>query len=277
MVLSPSVSRFMMDVGMLSPTGQCLPFDASANGYVRGGGCGFVVLKRLSEAEADGDRIWAVVRGSAVNQNGASAGLTVPNGPAQERVMEEAIARAGVSPTEVDYLEAHAVGSQLGDPIELNAVASVYAVERDQESPLLMGSVKSNIGHAEWAAGISAFIKAVLSISRGVIPEIAKLQTLNPNVDWDQITVRVTSENTPWPAVVGRQPLAGVSAFGLSGSNAHVLIEGYGPPVVDSAPGREAASPSDIPWPIPAILPEPVKELTVSSEDLERRATRMLP
>ena len=191
--------------------------------------------------------------------------------------MEEAIARAGVSPTEVDYLEAHAVGSQLGDPIELNAVASVYAVERDQESPLLMGSVKSNIGHAEWAAGISAFIKAVLSISKGVIPGIPKLQTLNPNVDWDQITVRVTSKNTPWPAVVGRQLLAGVSAFGPSGSNAHVLIEGYGPPVVDSAPGREAASPSDIPWPIPAILPGPVKELTVSSEDLERRATRLLP
>ena len=164
MVLSPSVSRFMMDVGMLSPTGQCLPFDASANGYVRGGGCGFVVLKRLSEAEADGDRIWAVVRGSAVNQNGASAGLTVPNGRAQERVMEEAIARAGVSPIEVDSLEVHAVGSQLGDPIELNAVAAVYAGERDQESPLLMGSVKSNIGHAEWAAGISTFIKAKMEI-----------------------------------------------------------------------------------------------------------------
>ena len=229
-VLSPPVSRFMMDVGMLSPTGECRPFDASANGYVRGEGCGVVVLKRLSEAEADGDRIWAVIRGSAINQNGASAGLTVPNGPAQERVMEDAVAQAGVSPSNVDYLEAHAVGSQLGDPIELNAVASVYARERDQDRPLLIGSLKSNIGHTEWAAGISAFIKAVLSITKGVIPGIPNLETLNPNVEWDQMAVRVTSEKTDWPAVSGRRPLAGVSAFGLSGANAHVLIEGYGPP-----------------------------------------------
>ena len=229
-VLSPPVSRFMMDVGMLSPTGECRPFDASANGYVRGEGCGVVVLKRLSEAEADGDRIWAVIRGSAINQNGASAGLTVPNGPAQERVMEDAVAQAGVSPSNVDYLEAHAVGSQLGDPIELNAVASVYARERDQDRPLLIGSLKSNIGHTEWAAGISAFIKAVLSITKGVIPGIPNLETLNPNVEWDQMAVRVTSEKTEWPAVSGRRPLAGVSAFGLSGANAHVLIEGYGPP-----------------------------------------------
>ena len=188
------------------------------------------MLKRLSEAEADGDRIWAVIRGSAINQNGASAGLTVPNGPAQERVMEDAVAQAGVSPSDVDYLEAHAVGSQLGDPIELNAVASVYARERDQDSPLFIVSLKSNIGHTEWAAGISAFIKAVLSITKGVIPGIPNLETLNPNVEWDQMAVRVTSEKTDWPAVSGRQPLAGVSAFGLSGSNAHVLIEGYGPP-----------------------------------------------
>ena len=141
-VLSPSVSRFMMDVGMLSPTGHCRPFDASADGYVRGEGCGMVVLKRLRDAEADGDRIYAVIRGSAVNQNGASAGLTVPNGPAQERIMREALAQAGMSPSQVDYLEAHATGSQLGDPIELNAAASVYGDGRDGERPLVVGSAQ---------------------------------------------------------------------------------------------------------------------------------------
>ena len=165
-ILSPGVSRFMMEVGMLSPTGHCSPFDASADGYVRGEGCGMVVLKRLSEAEADGDRIYAVIRGSAVNQNGASAGLTVPNGPAQERVMAEALVQADAAPSEVDYLEAHATGSQLGDPIELNAAASVYGKGRDAEHPLLVGSVKSNIGHIESAAGIAAFIKTVLSMNR---------------------------------------------------------------------------------------------------------------
>ena len=213
-VLSPSTSAFMLEIGMLSPTGHSSPFDASADGYVRGEGCGMVVLKRLSEAEADGDRIYAVIRGSAVNQNGASAGLTVPNGPAQERVMEEALVQAGASPSEVDYLEAHATGSQLGDPIELNAAASVYGRARDEESPLLVGTVKSNIGHLEWAAGIAAFIKTVLSMNNGVIPPHLHFQDPNPNVDWDQMPVRVTSDNTDWPTASGRQPLAGVNAFG---------------------------------------------------------------
>ena len=181
-VLSPSTSAFMLEIGMLSPTGCSSPFDASADGYVRGEGCGMVVLKRLSEAEADGDRIYAVIRGSAVNQNGASAGLTVPNGPAQERVMADALAQAGVSPSDVDYLETHATGSQLGDPIELNAAASVYGKGRDEDRPLLVGTVKSNIGHLEWAAGIAAFIKAVLSMNNGVIPPHLHYQDPNPNL-----------------------------------------------------------------------------------------------
>ena len=227
-VLSAPVSRFMMDIGMLSPTGRCSPFDASADGYVRGEGCGMVVLKRLSEAEADGDRIWAVIRGSAVNQNGASAGLTVPNGPAQERVMAEALVQAGVAPARVDYLEAHATGSQLGDPIELNAAATVYGDGRPGDRPLLVGSVKSNIGHAEWAAGIAAFIKTVLSMNRGVVPPHLHLRNPNPHVEWDRIPLRIVSEKEVWPVDSGRPPLAGVNAFGLSGTNAHVLVEGYG-------------------------------------------------
>ncbi|MDE2817762.1 MAG: beta-ketoacyl synthase N-terminal-like domain-containing protein, partial [Chloroflexota bacterium] len=151
--LSQSVLRFLADAGMLSLSGQCRTFDASADGYVRGEGCGMVILKRLSDAQADGDRIWGVVRGSAVNQNGAGLGLTLPNGPAQERAMEEALAQAGIAPAEVDYFEAHGPGTALGDAVELNAAANVYGRGREAENPLLIGSVKTNIGHLEAGGG----------------------------------------------------------------------------------------------------------------------------
>ena len=276
-VLSPSTSTFMLEIGMLSPTGHCSPFDASADGYVRGEGCGMVVLKRLSEAEADCDRIYAVIRGSAINQNGASAGLTVPNGPAQERVMEEALVRAGASPSEVDYLEAHATGSQLGDPIELNAAASVYGKARDVEHPLLVGTVKSNIGRLEWAAGIAALIKTVLSMNKGVIPPHLHFQDPNPNVDWDQMPVRVTSDKTDWPTASGRQPLAGVNAFGLSGTNAHVLIEGYGPPSGDLGETNGRDLPTGGLQPISVSLPGQDEDETMSGEGLTERTVRILP
>ncbi len=227
LALSRPVSRFMMDVGMLSPTGVCCPFDAGADGYVRGEACGMVVLKRLSDAEADGDRIWAIIRGSGVNQNGASAGLTVPNGQAQERVMREALVQSGITPSEVDYLEAHATGSQLGDPIELNAAASVYGEGRDPDRPLLVGSVKSNLGHTEWAAGVTALIKTVLSMNEGVIPQHLHFEDPNPHVEWDELPVRVVADKTEWPNGTGRAPIAGINAFGMSGTNAHVLVEGY--------------------------------------------------
>lgn len=236
-----------------------------------------VVLKRLSEAEADGDRIWGVIRGSAVNQNGVSAGLTVPNGPSQERVMEEALAQGGFLPSEVDYLEAHATGSQLGDPIELNAAAAVYGKGRDREHPLLIGSVKSNIGHAESAAGIAAFIKTVLSMNQGVIPKHLHFQHPNQHVEWDQIPIQVTSEKTAWPTVLGRRPVAGVNAFGLSGTNAHVLIEGYGPPL-DAATARNYTPlPRGAPQSVPIPLPESVIDLPISSEELMERTARFLP
>ena len=276
-VLSPSVSRFMMEVGMLSPTGHCSPFDASADGYVRGEGCGMVVLKRLSEAESDGDRIYAVIRGSAVNQNGASAGLTVPNGPAQERVMKEALAQADASPSEVDYLEAHAIGSQLGDPIELNAAASVYGKGRSADRPLLVGSVKSNIGHIESAAGIAAFIKTVLSMNKGVIPKNLHIETPNPNFEWDQMPVQVTSNKTDWPTVPDRRPLAGVNAFGLSGTNAHVLIEGYVTPSDDGAESNGTSRPTGAPQPVPASSPGETENVSISSERLRERTARLLP
>ncbi len=275
-VLSPSVSRFMMDIGMLSPTGHCSPFDASADGYVRGEGCGMVVLKRLREAEADGDRIWAVIRGSAVNQNGASAGLTVPNGPAQERVMREALLQAGIAGSQVDYLEAHATGSQLGDPIELNAAAAVYGDGRSEERPLLVGSVKSNIGHIEWAAGIAAFIKTVLAMNEGRIPSHLHFRDPNPHVDWDRLRVRVTSEGTNWPSDSRGLPLAGINAFGLSGANAHVLVEGYRPLGNGSMAGSGAYLVAGGTWTVPATLP-PGIDGSSTSEEPPARGVRLLP
>ena len=166
-LLSSMGLQALRRAGMLAPDGRCKTFDASANGFVKGEGCGMVVLKRLRDAEADGDRIWGVIRGSAVNHDGASAGLTVPNGPAQERVIEEALARARLEPREVDYLEAHGTGTELGDPIEVHAAAAAYGSGRDAAHPLLLGSVKTNVGHLQAAAGVAGLIKVLLSMAHG--------------------------------------------------------------------------------------------------------------
>ena len=198
-MLSAAVTESVAKAGMLSPDGRCKTFDASANGYVRGEGCGMVVLKRLRDAEADGDRIWAVIRGSAVNHDGASAGLTVPSGPAQERVIGAALAQAGLAPVEVDYLEAHGTGTELGDPIEVNAAAAAYGAGREPERPLLLGSAKTNVGHMEAAAGVGGLIKVVLSMAHGVIPKSLHFREPNPHVDWARLPVRVVSELEKWP------------------------------------------------------------------------------
>ena len=276
-VLSPEVSRFMMDVGMLSTTGRSSPFDASADGYVRGEGCGMVILKRLEDAKADGDRIWAVIRGSGVNQNGASAGLTVPNGSAQERIMHAVLDESGVSPAEVDYLEAHAVGSQLGDPIELNAAASVYGEGRNSERPLLVGSVKSNIGHTEWAAGIAAFIKTVLAINRGVIPKHLNFENPNPHVEWDQLPLTIADEQTQWPATNGRAPIAGVNAFSMSGANAHVLLSGYPNGGDDARSNGLADAPVGATQDVDVSLPESLNGALSEMDGVNEREWRLLP
>ena len=223
-LLSRANTELMAGAGMLAPDGRCKTFDAAANGYVRGEGCGMVVLKRLSDAEAAGDRIWAVVRGSAVNQDGASAGLTVPSGPAQERVIGEALRRAGLEPSEVDYLEAHGTGTELGDPVEAHAAAAAYGRGRALERPLLIGSVKTNVGHLEAAAGVAGLVKVVLSMHHGMIPRHLHFERPNPRMDWERLPLRVTSETTPWPEL-DRPVRAGVSSFGVSGTNAHVIVE----------------------------------------------------
>ena len=274
-ILSPGIMKFMKELGMLSANGQCRIFDAAADGFVRGEGCGMVVLKRLSEAEADGDRIWGVIRGSAVNQNGASAGLAVPNGPAQERVIEEALSRAGVAPADVDYLEAHGMGTDLGDPIEVQAAAAAYGKGREAERPLLIGSVKTNVGHLESAAGIASLIKVILAMKQGAIPKHLHFHDPNPNMDWERLPVRVTAELTEWPRVPGRPPRAGISAFGLSGTNAHVLVEGYDDP--DAAGDDAQQWPAGTAQSVAVTLPESVADLPLVQEEFASRKTRVLP
>ncbi len=266
-ILSPKVSKFFNDLGVLSASGQCYAFDAAADGFVRGEGCGMIVLKRLSDAEADGDRIWGVVLGTAVNQNGVSAGLMAPNGPAQERVMQDALSRADVAASDIDYLEAQGVGSQFGDPIELNAVAEVYGKGRAEARPLYVGSVKTNIGHLEWASGVASLIKTVLAMRRRVIPRHLNFKDPNPHVDWDRLDVQVTSEAVDWPACPEKPPLAAVNSFGLSGANAHVVVGGY-----ESAETDNRQS-----WPVGPAQPVKVDGQPIGQGGLKERGTRLLP
>ena len=248
-LLSSMGLQALRRAGMLAPDGRCKTFDASANGFVKGEGCGMVVLKRLRDAEADGDRIWGVIRGSAVNHDGASAGLTVPNGPAQERVIEEALARARLEPREVDYLEAHGTGTELGDPIEVHAAAAAYGSGRDAAHPLLLGSVKTNVGHLQAAAGVAGLIKVLLSMAHGVIPKSLHFREPNPQVQWERLPVRVVSEPAAWPEQAGLPARAGVSSFGLSGTNAHVVVEAYGGGTDADGSLLQAGRAVTVPWP----------------------------
>ena len=224
LLLSPAVFRGFDQAGALSPTGGCHAFDASADGFVRGEGCGVAVLKRLTDALRDGDQVLAVVRGSAVNQDGRSNGLMAPNPAAQMAVLRAAYANAGVAPREVDYVEAHGTGTLLGDPIEARALGTVLGRGRSAQSPLMIGAIKSNLGHLEAAAGIAGFIKTVLAVQRGRIPQNLHFQTPNPHIPFDQMRLKVVAEHREWPPV-RRVRRAGVSSFGFGGTNAHVVIE----------------------------------------------------
>ncbi|NMO18054.1 SDR family NAD(P)-dependent oxidoreductase [Pyxidicoccus fallax] len=217
----------------LSPDGRCKTFSADADGYGRGEGCAVVVLKRLSQAQRDGDRILAVIRGTAVNHDGPSSGLTVPSGPAQQAVLRQALAQAGAAPAEVDFIECHGTGTSLGDPIEVQALASVYGEGRPAERPVMLGAVKANLGHLEPAAGLAGVLKVALALGHERIPAQPGLSALNPHLPWDTLPVAVARQATDWPR--GSRPrLAGVSSFGLSGTNAHVVLEEA--PLVEAPP-----------------------------------------
>ena len=224
LLLSPVVTRSFDQAEAMSPSGACHAFDAAADGYVRGEGCGVVVLKRLSDALRDGDRVLAVVRGSAVNSDGRSNGLMAPSPAAQAAVIRAACADAGAEPTQVDYVEAHGTGTLLGDPIEARALGAVYGRGRQPDSPLLVGAAKTNLGHLEAAAGIVGLIKATLAIHRGEIPPNQHFDSPNPHIPFDELRLKVVDEATRWPAT-GEPRCAGVSSFGFGGTNAHVVLE----------------------------------------------------
>ncbi|WP_437578938.1 type I polyketide synthase [Sorangium sp. So ce887] len=209
---------------MLSPSGRCRAFDASADGFVRGEGCAIVVLKRLHDAVADGDDVLAVIRGSAVNHDGASGGLTVPSGAAQEALIRTALEGAQVKPNQVGYIEAHGTGTALGDPIEMLALSAAVGEGHTKDRPLLVGSVKTNFGHLEGAAGVVGFLKAVLAVKHGEIPASLHLHEPNPHIPWSSLPVEVVCQHMPWPEGDGPR-IAGVSSFGFSGTNAHVVLE----------------------------------------------------
>ncbi|MGD9621705.1 MAG: type I polyketide synthase [Mycolicibacterium sp.] len=268
-LLSPVTVVAASRARMLSPVGRCKTFDASADGYVRSEGCGILVLKRLSDAVRDGDRVAAVISGSAVNQDGASSGLTVPNGGAQQRLIATALSRAGLAGGDVDYLEAHGTGTPLGDPIEVQAAAAAYGDSRDADRPLLMGSVKTNIGHLESASGAAGLIKVVLSLQHGLLPPSLHFDNPSPHIPWDTLSVRVVNEAVPWQP--GDRPRrAGVSSFGFTGTNAHVLIEEAPaqsapeqPTVPESFVAEESAVSADETAPaespsVPPATPEPL-------------------
>ncbi|MEM1290506.1 MAG: SDR family NAD(P)-dependent oxidoreductase [Cyanobacteria bacterium P01_H01_bin.162] len=221
LMLTPEPTIGFCKLKALAPDGRCKTFDAAADGYGRGEGCGVVVLKRLSDAIDNQDPILAVVRGSAVNHDGMSNGLTAPNGKAQESVLREAIANARIKPEQVQYVEVHGTGTRLGDPIEVLALNQVMG---QRSSPLLIGSAKTNIGHLESAAGVAGLIKVILSLQHQQIPPHLHLQTPNPYIPWNQLAVAVPTELTPWPATTESR-LAGISSFGMSGTNVHLVLE----------------------------------------------------
>ncbi|HTG49115.1 MAG TPA: type I polyketide synthase, partial [Gemmatimonadales bacterium] len=224
-VLSPEMTIALSKYRMMAADGRCKAFDARADGFVRGEGGAVLVLKRLSDAQAAGDRILAVIRGSAVNQDGPSSGLTAPNGPAQEAVLRAALADGGVAPDAVGYVEAHGTGTSLGDPIEVQALDAVLGRGRDPDRPLLIGSVKTNIGHLEGAAGVAGLVKAVLVLQHGEIPASLHFREPNPLIAWERMRVRVAAQRTVWERGEGGSRIAGVSSFGFSGTNAHVVVE----------------------------------------------------
>jgi|GEM_PF-4326378 len=250
LMLLPQWTITFSQAQMMAADGRCKTFDAAADGYVRGEGCGAVVLKRLSDARRDGDRVLGVIAGSALNQDGRSNGLTAPNGEAQRAVIERALANAGVTPGEVDYVEAHGTGTRLGDPIEVTALAAALGEGRAADRPLVIGSAKTNIGHLESAAGMAGLIKVLLALDRQEIPPHLHFHNPSPEIPWDRLPVTVPTTRRPWPRGDKRR-VAGISSFGFGGTNSHVVVADP-PPLPESA--VPAAAPAATARPAELVL-----------------------
>ncbi len=273
LLLQAQVFAGLARSGFLSPDGRCKTFDAQADGYVRGEGAAIVVLKPLSRAQADGDPIYAVIRGGAVNQDGRSNGLTAPSRQAQEAVLRAAYRHAGIAPGQVDYVEAHGTGTPLGDPIELAALGSVLAEGRDAGRPCRLGSVKTNVGHLEAAAGVAGLIKAALALHHRAIPASLNFSRPNPHVDLDALPLRIATGLEPWPRT-GEPARAGVNSFGFGGTNAHVVLEeAPRPRSVGVRRAPEIPGVEDLVIPLSARTPEALTELCRSFRDLVTAAT----
>ena len=252
LMCSPSSTVAMSRFGAMAPDGRCKAFDAAADGYVRGEGGGVVVLKRLSRAVADGDRIYCTLIGSAINNDGFSNGLTAPNPLAQEDVVRAACADAGVDPAKVDFVETHGTGTELGDPIEAGALGAVYGPDREPTRPLLLGAVKTNLGHLEAAAGIAGFVKTALALHHRQVPGNLNFDEPSPHIDFDELRLAVPTKPQPWPGAQGKTPLAGVSSFGFGGTNCHVLLSG-----VPEQPRRRGLSSGTVAHVTPAARTTP--------------------
>jgi myxalamid-type polyketide synthase MxaE and MxaD len=264
LILSPAIAINFTKAGAMAPDGRCKTFDARADGYVRSEGAGVVVLKRLSKALADSDPIYAVIRGSAVNQDGRSNGLMAPNPLAQEAVLRDAYRKAGVSPAEVQYVEAHGTGTLLGDPIEVKALGTVLGAERPPGRPCAVGSVKTNLGHLEAAAGVAGVIKVALSLRHREIPPSLHFETPNPHISFDRLSLRVQTALTPWPAAPG-PAVAGVSSFGFGGTNAHVVLE-EAPPDISGMAWTEGKTGAQL-LPLSARDPQALRSLVRATQD----------
>jgi acyl transferase domain-containing protein/NADP-dependent 3-hydroxy acid dehydrogenase YdfG/acyl carrier protein len=224
-LLRPELTMSICKASMLSPEGRCKSFDASANGYVRSEGAGVVVVKKRVDAERDGDPILAIIKATGVNQDGQTVGITVPNGESQKRLLKQSLGRAGISPEDIQYAEAHGTGTAVGDPIEVNALGELLGLRHPGDAQCVIGSVKSNIGHMEATAGMAGLMKTVLAMDKGIIPQNIHYHTTNPAIDLEKLNVRIADRQLQWPDAPGRMRKAIVNSFGFGGTNANVVLE----------------------------------------------------